>query len=202
MLRTAARTATGPTLALLLAAAAAALGCREPVVADGAGLSLVGVDGVPVRPLAEPHPPATVFLFVRTHCPITNRYAPEVRRLHEAFSARGVAFWLVYPDPATTPDEIRAHVAEYSWSMPALRDPAHELVAHVGARITPEAAVFDAAGRLVYRGRIDDRWADLGRARREARTHDLARALDAVLAGRAVEVARTEAVGCFIADLR
>ena len=89
MPRTAARTATGPTLALLLAAAAT-LGCREPVAADGAGLSLMGVDGVPVRPLAEPHPPATVFLFVRTHCPISNRYAPEVRRLHEAFGPAGV----------------------------------------------------------------------------------------------------------------
>jgi hypothetical protein len=51
---------------------------------------------------------------------------------------------------------------------------------------------------LVYRGRIDDRVEDLGRERARAVRHDLADALDAVLAGRAVAVPETRAIGCSI----
>ena len=66
---------------------------------------------------------------------------------------------------------------------------------------TPEAAVFDATGRLVYHGRIDDRWVEIGKARPQAQTHDLEDAIAAVLAGRPVARAETRAVGCTLADL-
>ena len=38
---------------------------------------------------------AIVFLFTSTDCPVSNRYAPEVRRIAEAFGSKGVAFRLV-----------------------------------------------------------------------------------------------------------
>src|SRR5437879_13737162 len=43
----------------------------------------------------------TVLLFVRTDCPISNRYAPELIRLNKEFSSSAV-FYLVYADPANT----------------------------------------------------------------------------------------------------
>jgi hypothetical protein len=57
-----------------------------------------------------------------------------------------------------------------------------------------------AGGRVVYRGRIDDRYVDLGLERPAATTHDLADALAAVVAGKPVPHPNTQAVGCFIAD--
>src|SRR5258707_6985714 len=69
----------------------------------------------------------------------------------------------------------------------ALRDPQHELVRLAGATVTPEVAVFVAhpsGPRMVYRGRIDDRAVDFGRARPQPRTRDLADVLDALTAGR------------------
>ena len=75
------------------------------------------------------------------------------------------------------------------------------LVRRAGATITPEAAVFGAAPEPLYLGRIDDRYVDFGKARPEATRHDLEQALDAVLDGRPVPEPRTEAIGCFIADL-
>ena len=39
---------------------------------------------------------AIVFLYVSVECPISNRYAPEIRRLHDAFAARGLVFRIVY----------------------------------------------------------------------------------------------------------
>ena len=119
--------------------------------ADGE-ISLAGVDGSLVTPLApDPAVRGTVALFVRTDCPISNRYAPEVRRIHETYAERGVAFWLVYPDPAAEDGAIREHLEEYGYPMPALKDPEHRLVGRAGASITPEAAVFDAGLREVER---------------------------------------------------
>ena len=44
--------------------------------------------------------PIRVLVFTTTDCPISNRYAPELERLHRDYGSRGVAFFLVYPDPA------------------------------------------------------------------------------------------------------
>src|SRR5665213_2229822 len=144
---------------------------------------------------------AHVFVFVRTDCPITNRYAPELRRIAEEFRARGAEFWLVYPDPKTTASAIKEHMTQYSFPGVALRDPRHELAKSALATTSPEAAVFDAAGRLMYHGRIDDLWASPGTSRPAAREHDLENAIAAVLAGRAPTVKVTLPVGCWLADV-
>ncbi|MBV8808725.1 MAG: redoxin domain-containing protein, partial [Acidobacteriaceae bacterium] len=52
-----------------------------------------------IRDPFSTHARARVFLFVRTDCPITNRYAPELQRLAQEFKGDGVDFWMVYPDP-------------------------------------------------------------------------------------------------------
>lgn len=163
-------------------------------------LNLTSLSGERVDPFAAVDS-AGVFLFMRSDCPISNRYAPELRRLHEAFSPRGVRFWFVYVDPREEPESIRRHAEEYQVPGEILRDSHHDLVRRTGARVTPEAAVFDAGGRLVYRGRIDDRYTDFGKARARPNRRDLKLALEAVLNGEQVSEPETQAVGCFIADL-
>ena len=74
---------------------------------------------------------------------------------------------------------IRKHDDEYGYKIIALRDPEKVLVKESEAQITPEAAVFDARGRLVYHGRIDNLYADIGRARTIATTHELEDAIEA-----------------------
>jgi len=144
---------------------------------------------------------ARVFLFVRTDCPITNRYAPELQRLSKEFAAQKVDFWMVYPDTSQTPAAIQEHMKEYGFPGTPLRDPEHELVKRAHATVAPEAAVFDGAGNLKYHGRIDDRYVEIGTARRTAQTHDLENAISAVLAGKPVAQAETRAVGCALADI-
>lgn len=145
---------------------------------------------------------ATVVLFTRSDCPISNRYAPEIRRLHETYHARGANFFLVYVDPRERPETIRAHLKEYEYPCQGLRDPRHTLVELCQATTTPEAVVFDRDRSIVYLGRIDDLYADVGKARAAATTHDLVDAIEATIQGRPVANPRTEAVGCPIADLR
>ena len=152
-------------------------GCR-----DGATGGVVALDGSAADPLAGTRG-VVVLLFTRTDCPISNRYAPEVGRLADAFANRGVDIWLVYPDPRTTAEQITAHLGEYRSPCSALRDPRHALVARAGATVTPEAAVFNASREMVYCGRIDDRYVTFGQARPEPTRRDLENAIEAALSG-------------------
>lgn len=145
---------------------------------------------------------ATVLLFTATDCPISNRYAPEVKRLHERFGSSGIRFVLVYANPHDQADAIRAHVAKFGYTMEAVRDPEHEVVMFAHATVSPEAVVLDRSGREIYRGRIDDRFASVGVDRQTATRRDLLDALTATLEGRPVATPVTQAVGCVLADFR
>jgi hypothetical protein len=159
--------------------------------------------GVLVNPLqASPTTKAVVLVFVTTECPYSNRSAPEIRRIYDTFEPRGVRFWLVYPNPADTAAIIRAHLHAFGYPDIALRDSRHDLAKLARPTVTPEAAVFDARGDLVYRGRIDDRFVELGRERPAATKHDLEEALALTLAGKPVAPSTTLAFGCFISDLK
>jgi hypothetical protein len=156
---------------------------------------LLDLDGQPIpEPAADTR--STVVLFVRTDCPIANRFAPEIRRLADEFVLRGVNFRLVYPAVGDTPEKVRSHQAEYHLTLPTALDHEQRLANFLGAKATPEAFVLDLAGQVVYRGRIDDRFVDYGKARAEPSRRDLALALEQFLAGKPVTVAETQAIGC------
>ena len=181
------------------------------VLAILASLMLVGcrpdppkaldLDGNPVDPFVD-RAPVVVLLFVQTDCPISNRYAPTIARLHARFQPQGVAFYLVYPDRREDAGAIRRHGREYDFPGQALRDVEHALVKRVGASVTPEAVVLGARGNVVYRGRIDDRYTAFDQVRPQPTRNDLANAIEAALAGRPSDPSATEAIGCFIADLK
>ncbi len=189
---------------LLAASPAFASGGKVPAMhaKPSAETPALGLDGKPVDPFGATHATATVLIFVGCECPISNRYAPEIRRLHEKFSPRGVRFWIVYPDADTTAEDIRRHVREFNLAGEAVRDPGQSLARKSKAKVTPEGAVFTAAGRLAYHGRIDDRVVDFGKERPAPTQRDLADALEAVLAGKKPRSASTPSVGCRIPDLR
>lgn len=154
-------------------------------------------DGRPVAPLGGgAH--LTVLLFTAVDCPISDRYAPEVRRLAARYAAAGVRFWLVYPNAGETPAAARAHAAAFDYGLPVALDPSGVLADRAGATVTPEVALFDRAGRLAYRGRVDDRYVDFGVDRPVPTTHDLDDAIAAVAKGRPVAVRETHAIGCAI----
>ena len=143
----------------------------------------------------------TVLIFVRTDCPLSSRYAPEIQRQASEFAARGVKFWLVYPDPAATPAGIQKYLAEYGYTLPALRDTHHFLVRKAAADVTPEAALFGGE-KLLYHGRIDNRVKDFGQTRVLVTRHDLEDAISDGLANKPIPHPATQAVGCYISDLQ
>jgi len=168
-------------------------------------LSLLDIEGKSVNPLVGQGAKAFVFIFTRPDCPISNRYAPEVRRLSASFAPEKIKFWLVYADADARPDAIRRHIKEYDYNCEALRDPRHELVKATGVSVTPEAAVFvfnRSGARMIYRGRIDDQYAAFGKHRPAPTARDLEDVLTAVVKGATVEFRTTPAIGCYISDLK
>jgi hypothetical protein len=156
------------------------------------------LQGNAVDPLAHMDGRAVVLIFLGIECPISNQDAPEIKRLHDEYSPKGVKIWSVYPDSDTPAQAILRHQAEYGLPPEVLWDPAHSLVALSQARVTPEAAVFLPDGRLVYHGRIDNRAVDFGATRPEATEHDLRRVLQRIVQGEAVTPSSTPPVGCYI----
>ena len=155
------------------------------------------LDGKPADPIRRTDGKIVVLLFVRTDCPISNRYAPAIQAMSSRYGALA-AFYLVYPIKSETPEQIRKHLSDFSYHLRALRDPELALVHSSQVHITPEAAVFAGDGRLLYHGRIDDWYEDFGRARRAPTTHELSEAIEAAIAGKNVATAAAPAVGCFI----
>jgi thiol-disulfide isomerase/thioredoxin len=156
--------------------------------------------GNPIDPLKSAGGKVVVLVFVRTDCPVSNRYAPTIQRLSEAYAGKA-AFWLVYPNKSESAGIIRKQEREYGYKIPALRDPQHVLVKASQVQITPEVAVFDAGRKLTYHGRIDNLYEDIGRARNAATTHELEDAIAAALSGKKLHAAATPGVGCYISDL-
>ncbi len=177
------------------------LPCRgaEPAIASaesagalGHAFALHDTTGA-IRSLAEwQGKKAVVLLFLAMECPVSNFYSPELSRIATTFADRGVLVYGVHCDQGVTAAEAAQHAKEFGLKFPVLLDPEQKLAAAVGARVTPEAFVLNAGGKVVYRGRIDDRYSISGKRRDEPTRHDLEDALGAVLAGKTPEVAENE----------
>jgi hypothetical protein len=168
--------------------------------ADKASVSITDIDRKTRQPLNSGESRANVLFFIRTDCPISNSYAPEITRLKKHYVPEKIDFYIVYAMRDLPDATAREHMKQYKLSGPAIIDRKHELVKAVGATVTVEAAVIGREGKLVYLGRIDDLYAGLGKPRTVTTTHELRDALDAVVQGKDPKVSRTKAVGCAITE--
>jgi peroxiredoxin len=141
---------------------------------------------------------AVVLFFVSIDCPISNSYVPEMQRLNASYEKRGVRMYAVQPDAGRAPDDVKKYAADFGFTFPVLHDPQQSLTRATGATIQPQVVLLSPRGDVLYSGRIDDRYIEIGKSRYQASTHDLRDAMDAVLAGKPVVRAKTQAVGCVI----
>jgi len=158
------------------------------------------LDGKPANPFDAASGKIVVLVFIRRDCPVSSRYAPVIQQI-SAQHERDASFWLVFPDKAETPQTIHNYLREYAYRLPALRDPEHALVKLAQVQITPEVAVFNRSHQLLYDGRIDNWYLDLGRSRPAPTTHELADAIQAALGDKIPAANQVRGVGCYISDL-
>ena len=126
-----------------------------------------------------------VVLFLGTQCPVNNSYAPILAEMARKLEAKGVVFVGINSNQQDDRAAIAEHAKHYALSFPVLHDEGAMIANRFKAERTPEAFVLDGERVVRYRGRIDDRFAK-GVHRAQATQNDLADAIDAVLAGRAV----------------
>lgn len=150
--------------------------------------------------LAGKSPKVTALLFITPDCPISNAYAPDWNALCKAYTSKHIAFYTVYVATDAPTKEIQKHYRDFQYTCPALIDRKHVLAKRVGATITPESVVLSQRGKILYQGRIDDRFIDFGIKRYAPKAHDLRNALDEITQGKRVTVSKTKAVGCFISN--
>ena len=82
----------------------------------------------------------------------------------------------------------------YNYPFPYLRDESQGAARAFGAVCTPDIFVYDRERKLAYRGRFDDNWKDESKIT----SHDLARALEALLTGQRPDPDQKPSMGCSI----
>ena len=160
------------------------------------GARFLDVDGNIRRLGDENGAGPAALVFVDSECPVSARYLGEMNEFAAAAAAAGVDFYVVMSSPLRTWSDARKLRDDYVLRMPVLFDPSGDLAARLGPVTVAEAFVIDKDDRMVYRGRIDDRFAGIGQLRRIIGSHDL---LDAFVATRDAEAEprATASVGCF-----
>jgi peroxiredoxin len=143
--------------------------------------------------------PVLVVCFTCNHCPYVIGNEAREKAFVETYRPRGMAYVAInandanaYPEDAFPQMQTRANALGFTW--PYLHDESQAVARACGALKTPHFFVFDNQRTLRYVGRMDNSPRDIS----QARTHELADALDALLAGKPVPTPVTEPIGCTV----
>ena len=143
----------------------------------------------------------TVVCFVGTECPLVQLYSVRLSQMADPLRDRGVQFVGINSNFHDTNEDILQYLKRHSLSFPLVRDEGNVVADRFGATRTPEVFVLDHRLSVTYQGRIDDQY-EPGVTRTAATRDDLLIAIEETLAGKAVSVAKTDAVGCLIGKVR
>ncbi len=136
---------------------------------------------------------AIVLMFISTQCPVSNDYNGRLATLSNDYSGKGVTFLGINSNKAEDIGEIKEHGSKNGFKFTILKDKGNVVADQLAASFTPEIYVLSPDLKLLYHGRIDDK-----RRIDEVTSSDLKNALDEILAGKPVAVAKTKAFGCTI----
>lgn len=190
----------------------------------GAALLLSGFQSSPEKmlplgadiPLAERPMPATdgesyslqdlqkdqglLLIFSCNTCPFVLAWEETYGPLGDFARESQIGMVLVNSNAGKRPGEdsmaaMKEHAAEAGYQMPYLLDENSKLANAFGAKTTPHVFLFDQAGKLVYRGAINDKFENKDKT---ARQPYLMQALQQMAAGEAIDLADTREIGCSI----
>jgi hypothetical protein len=177
------------------APAALAIGAAIPMAKTG----MMGVDGRSISIAQAGGKKGTLVIFMCHHCPWVKAWQDRIARIGNAAGKQGVGVIAINSnDPAAYPEDdldgMKAQAKQLSLAFPYVVDATSDVARAFGATRTPEAYLFDASGKLVYHGTIDDNAHD----EKSVSKPWLEQAVSAVAGGRAVPAAETKAFGCSI----
>ena len=156
---------------------------------DGKDVTIAGVKGAK----------GTLVVFSCNHCPWAKAWEERIVTLGNTWSKKGVGVIAINSnDPAVQADDgydtMKARAKQRGMKYAYVVDETSEVAREFGATRTPEAYVFDADGKLVYHGAIDDNAHEPGKVK----VRYLDDAMKSMTAGKTVATAETKALGCSI----
>ena len=191
-------------LAILVLALASSLSFGGPVLSMGAAIpmsdvKMKSVDGKELTLADVKKPAGTLVVFTCNHCPFAKMWETRIVELGNTYAAKGIGVVAVNAnDPAVAADDsydkMIERAKERGMQFPYVVDATSNVARAFGASRTPEAFLFDANGKLVYHGAIDDN----GQEPEKVTNTYLKNALDAVVGGKDVPVKETKSIGCGI----
>lgn len=130
-----------------------------------------------------------VVLFALDDSRDTRRTAEELKDVMEQFADQKVVFYMLDSGADANRDALQAVAKKADITLPILMDESQLVAEELGLARIGDIAVIDAKSKtVVYRGALDDRYAEGSKARR-ASTHYVADAITALIAGQEVAVA-------------
>ena len=143
---------------------------------------------------------ALLVMFICRHCPFVKHIQEELVQLGLDYFTSDLGIVAIsandannYPDDA--PDSLKAMATELGLKFPLCYDETQETAKAYTAACTPDFFLFDAAGKLVYRGQLDDSRPSNGKP---VTGTDLRAAIAALLAGKPVAGEQKPSIGCNI----
>jgi peroxiredoxin len=140
---------------------------------------------------------AIVLVFIGTDCPVGNLYAPRLIELNRDYKTKSVVFLGISSNAHDSEQDVAKYVHDMGIDFPVLKDHQNKVADSGLVERTPEVLVLDGAGRLRYRGAIDDQYT-VGKARPTPTQNYVRDALNALLANRPVKVTATKVEGCLL----
>ena len=141
----------------------------------------------------------TLVFFACNHCPFVIGWQKEMVAIGNEYRKKGFGVIFINSnDPAKNKGDSMQGMQKMAeaegYEFPYAVDSTSDIARNFNAGKTPDVFLFDADGKLVYKGAVGEG----GRAPKEDGEAYLRNALDAVLAGKAVDKTVTKAVGCSI----
>jgi len=184
-------------LALLIPSTAMALAIGD--TAPMKDTKLHNVDGKDITIAEIAGKQGTLVIFTCNHCPFARAWESRIVALGNLVRSKGIGVVAINSnDPKVASDDgfeqMQQRAKEKDYEFAYAVDDTSNVARAFGATRTPEAFLFDASGKLVYHGAIDDNSEDAA----AVQEHYLAAAVDSMLSGKPVTLAETKALGCSI----
>lgn len=136
-----------------------------------------------------------VVAFTCNHCPVAQAYESRFADFAKTYSDKGVAFVAISVNNLDE-DKMPAMIErakEKGFPFDYLHDESQKIGREYGATKTPQLFVLDADRAVAYSGAFDNKMDE-----KSVTEHYVADAVDALLAGKALERTKTPAHGCGI----
>jgi peroxiredoxin len=156
---------------------------------------LEGVDGKKHALADLKDAKAVLVVFTCNHCPVAKAYEDRLIEIERDYKDLGVTLVAINVNnmEADKLPAMKERAKEKGFEFQYLYDPSQEIGRAYGATVTPHAFILDGKRKVAYMGAIDDN-IDAEKAEK----HFVRDALDAVLAGKNPEPAKTKQFGCGI----